>query len=158
MFLLLSLRIIFLFPWNIGICKEMSPKATAFLILCMCWERIWILVSNSKRSCVPCTGPMWQAVEIMIPFGSVTGWEPWPTSKSVHQLWKPATIKSDIPMENIWKVIKRRRDMNPIQWTLSLDGERYLHGIVKDFYASQGDLIEPSTTPHNYPISIPTNT
>ena len=46
--------------------------------------------------------------------------------------------------------------MNPIQWTLSLDDESCLQGIVKDLYASQGDLIEPSTTPHNYPISIPT--
>ena len=155
MFLLLSLRISCLFPWNIGICKEMSPMANAFLIFC--WERIWIFVSNSKRSCVPCTGPMWQAVERMIPFGSVTGWEPWPTSKNVHQLWKPATIKSDTPMELIWKVIRRRRHMNTIQWTLSLDGERCLQDIVIDLYASQGDLIEPLTTPLNYPISIPTN-
>ena len=49
-------------------------------------------------------------------------------------------------MENIQKVIRRGRHMNHIQWTLSLDDERCLQGIVKDLYAPKGVLIEPSTT------------
>ena len=49
-------------------------------------------------------------------------------------------------METIEKVISRWRHVNPIQWTLSIDDERCLQGIVKDPHAPNGVLIEPSTT------------